>query len=817
MRWWRDSEQLVHRSRFEALWLRLPRILVLAALPGWGKRTFMLQCADCLQQQPATRIVWTTGAADLGQDADEARSADGEVLLCVDARYVSASFWEELRSVLRSRPWAKAVVACYDSPPLPADSAAVASGPTEDSTIDRDGLSWLTLHEADLAFDEAELWGIATLLGESGAVIDNLTRGRERGYPALTGLHIERVLARGREGAWVQTVPSIEAEVFALINAGAVGNAVQHSGIGQVIRDIRELPAFSAELIRDAAGGLREAEVVLSRLAAVPLFEVDADETGRRQCLWTAAAWEWLRSTERPDQTRVRLQRGLARYREAGLLVPQLRLLLELGELNEAERLVADRYRQILLLCDSRTAAVLREEPQIGPIRLPMLTMLRNQFVVRRTGLAPALRLENSEVVARLRQSRSVGLYSEVARSSRIAYAATYAGNRSIASRYLGHLMELLDSVNGSGPKEADRLVLLDSCFLGYWAALQIDRLDDALQLAEAMQRWGNELDPLHLVEAQCIEAVQDVAGLRSLAPDGSAPPSDPFNEARAQLDIEDGADGMALRAVERLVAAVGAQQSATDALTVLILAIAGGNARAVRLARAAMRDSVEHWDDGVPSTYLTWAAITALSVTGAKSEAKDWLARIDGAQDMFAALARMTFALWDGTPQRALEVLQATDGGEPPRLVVCAKVLAVAAHAELGDVHRARLSLEQAWRHSPAPRLFRFALRLIPRSVFEKLHGLSSDMHESVSEILEAAASDRRAVSWSTRPRITPSEREILQMLARGMSNAAIADARFITLGTLRTHLKSLYKKLAVSSRSEAVMIAGRLDLLEM
>lgn len=820
MKWWREGERLVYRSRFEALWLGLPRVLVLAALPGWGKRTFMHQCADFLrQQQPLTQVVWTTAVADLGQAADEAQITDSEVLLCIDARYCPASFWDELRAALDSRPWARAIVACYDPPPPPADPESSVGGLAAGLSGEAEGPSWLTLYEADLAFDEAELWGIATLLGESGAVIDNLTRGRERGYAALTGLHIERLLARGREGAWIQTIPPIEAEVFALINRGAVSNAVRHSDIGRVLRDVRELPAFSAELIRDAAGGLRGAEIVLARLAAVPLFEIDADEAGRRQCLWTAAAWEYLRSTERPDQTRDRLQRGLARYRDAGLLVPQLRLLLELGDLNAAEQLVADRYRQILLLCDSGTAALLREDPQIDPTRSPMLTMLRNQFVVRRTGLRQALRIENGEVVARLRQIRSDGLLSEVSRSSKIAYAATYAGNRGVASRYLGHLMELLESVNGSEPpglSGVDRLVLLDSCFLGWWAALQIDRLDDALRLAEAMERWGDEADSLHMVEAQCIEAVQDVAGLRSLASDGTVPPSDPFNEARGLLDLEVGDDRKALRSVERLLGAVGAQQSATDALTVLILAVAGGQARAAHVAQAAMRDSVEHWDDDVPSTHLTWAAITASSLIGAKQEAKDWLARIDNEQDVFAVLARMTFALWDGTPRRALEALPSTGWGGLPRMVVCVKVLEAAAHAELGDADRARLSLEQAWKHAPAPRLLRFALRLIPRSVFGVLLGLSGDVQESIQEILELAASDRRTLSWSSRPRITPSEREILQMLARGMSNAAIADARFITLGTLRTHLKSLYKKLDVSSRSEAVTIAGRLDLIE-
>lgn len=53
----------------------------------------------------------------------------------------------------------------------------------------------------------------------------------------------------------------------------------------------------------------------------------------------------------------------------------------------------------------------------------------------------------------------------------------------------------------------------------------------------------------------------------------------------------------------------------------------------------------------------------------------------------------------------------------------------------------------------------------------------------------------------------LTPRETEILQMLARGLSTKEIASQSSISPGTVNTHLKSIYEKLHVHSRMEAVM----------
>ncbi len=62
----------------------------------------------------------------------------------------------------------------------------------------------------------------------------------------------------------------------------------------------------------------------------------------------------------------------------------------------------------------------------------------------------------------------------------------------------------------------------------------------------------------------------------------------------------------------------------------------------------------------------------------------------------------------------------------------------------------------------------------------------------------------------------LTPREREVLALLAEGLSNPAIAEALFISERTVTTHLSRLYAKLDVSTRSEAIARAIRLGLVD-
>jgi len=62
----------------------------------------------------------------------------------------------------------------------------------------------------------------------------------------------------------------------------------------------------------------------------------------------------------------------------------------------------------------------------------------------------------------------------------------------------------------------------------------------------------------------------------------------------------------------------------------------------------------------------------------------------------------------------------------------------------------------------------------------------------------------------------LTAREREILKCVAKGESNGAIADKLFIREVTIKTHLSKIYKKLNVSNRTQAILVAMQMNILQ-
>lgn len=85
--------------------------------------------------------------------------------------------------------------------------------------------------------------------------------------------------------------------------------------------------------------------------------------------------------------------------------------------------------------------------------------------------------------------------------------------------------------------------------------------------------------------------------------------------------------------------------------------------------------------------------------------------------------------------------------------------------------------------------------------------------VHAGGSALSESLAS-KLAESMS-KPELTDRENQVLQLLARGLSNKDIGQALFISEATAKTHVNSVLAKLNASGRTEAVIIASRRGLV--
>jgi NarL family two-component system response regulator LiaR len=94
-------------------------------------------------------------------------------------------------------------------------------------------------------------------------------------------------------------------------------------------------------------------------------------------------------------------------------------------------------------------------------------------------------------------------------------------------------------------------------------------------------------------------------------------------------------------------------------------------------------------------------------------------------------------------------------------------------------------------------------ALTLV--QAIERVHGGSRVVDPPLPDETEIVAG-----AWPGREHdLTPRESEVLTLIAQGLSNSEIADRVFISINSVKSYIRSAYRKIDVTSRTQAVLWA--------
>jgi LuxR family maltose regulon positive regulatory protein len=169
--------------------------------------------------------------------------------------------------------------------------------------------------------------------------------------------------------------------------------------------------------------------------------------------------------------------------------------------------------------------------------------------------------------------------------------------------------------------------------------------------------------------------------------------------------------------------------------------------------------------------------------------------------------VARETLAPWSGRLTETVEGVQA-------RVVEALALDAASDHDAAADALERALDLAEPGGLRWA--LVQFGRPLQPLLARQLRRGTA---HRAlVGELLEALdgsnGRSRSNAPLMVEP-LSPREQAVLRYLPTMMSNQEIASELFVSVNTVKTHLKAIYRKLDVADRREAVRRARRLELL--
>ena len=697
------------------------------------------------------------------------------------------------------------------------------------------------IRSGDLAFTlpEARLLMAQHGVGLSEEALDQLTR-RAEGWAAI--LRLAAISMDGRDDP-EQFVKELVAEDSAV--AGYLVEEVlnaQPPHIRTFLLRTSILDRINPELASEVAGGDREAAVLgdLAHLNAL----VQRDDGGwyRYHSLFAAVLRLKLRRDD-PCALRKLHLRAASWFRRNGCLAEAVSHAADAGDWEFAARAVVDELAMGELIEPHGSEALaegFRQMPRDAGWRVPQPLLVAaaielahgeagvsGAFADAAEGLLAQLPAE-AETPSRLAAAL---IRIDLARSTGDAAAAAAAADS--AEALIGSLPQ--DRLAGHPWNEAQ--VLAGRGAVELWsgrfeaaAAVFASGAVTARAPRSGTERAGF-LGHLALIEAlggRLSRAEELAAESASRSADDARRAGDygPAAEvALASVHVDRNDLAVSRRWYKRAESALRDRPYALTGVVASLVAARQGLAEGrTRMVLEVVRQARERWSPPA------WAERSLLLLESwAHAAAEDYPAAIDTARragpesslGATAALARALLA--SGDRRAAAHVLAAAPPGTDA--TVGERLAAWLADARLnygaGDHARGRRSLEHALRLGD-PELYRLPF-VMERDWLRPVLQRDPELAQPHRRLLEPdlvrpgwmeARQAARHEPMVVEP-LSEREREVLEHVSAMESTAEIATEMYISVNTVKTHLKSIYRKLAVSHRGEAVRRAKKLGLL--
>lgn len=236
------------------------------------------------------------------------------------------------------------------------------------------------------------------------------------------------------------------------------------------------------------------------------------------------------------------------------------------------------------------------------------------------------------------------------------------------------------------------------------------------------------------------------------------------------------------------------------------------------------LRSSLHALDEWRPAGFVDTAIgglrAAAFVQLGDPGAAWDVLAKLTPTQHHIVCPSRLVAHLRfvTGDNRGALEALrdcEALGDAHSSRTLADVFLIKAAAHLSLGNEEKSDVAFDRSLRLAARNRLLS-PFRLVPSETVQSMLARAAVRSQPVEVSALVKRLDGLTVILRRQDSLSLSDREraIARELVRGNNSAQIAEALYISVNTVKSHLKNIYRKLGVTSRSDAIHKSRELGL---